>query len=88
LRGANLGEHGKLIGTRPLFQCGPIGSRSDYLLSFNTEKGIIIKAGCFTGTIEEFRAAVEKTHGDNDHGKEYAMAMLLIESHFAIWSEK
>ena len=89
LSGANLGEEfGKLIAGRPFFQCGPIGSRSDYLQSFITDKGIVIKAGCFTGFIDDFVAAVEKTHGDSDHGKEYAMAVLMIEAHAAIWGKK
>ena len=89
LYGANLGEtFGKLIAGRPFFQCGPIGSRSDYLQSFITDKGIVIKAGCFTGFLDAFVAAVEKTHGDSDHGKEYAMAVLMIEAHAAIWGEK
>ena len=94
LRGADLGgadlgeEFGKLIAGRPFFQCGPIGSRSDYLQSFITDKGIVIKAGCFTGFLDAFVAAVEKTHGDSDHGKEYAMAVLMIEAHAAIWGEK
>ena len=89
LRGADLGEtFGKLIAGRPFFQCGPIGSRSDYLQSFIADKGIVIKAGCFTGFLDAFVAAVEKTHGDSDHGKEYAMAVLMIEAHAAIWGEK
>ena len=88
LSGADLGEHGKLIGDRPLFQFGPIGSRSDYLLSFITDKGVVIKAGCFTGTIDGFRAAVQETHGDSDHAKEYEMAILMIEAHAAIWTPK
>ena len=89
LYGANLGEEfGKLITDRPFFQCGPIGSRADYLLSFATDAGLVIKAGCFTGSIDEFVAAVEKTHVDTDHGKEYAMAILMIEAHAAIWSAK
>ena len=89
LRGADLGEtFGKLIAGQPFFQCGPIGSRSDYLQSFITDKGIVIKAGCFTGFLDAFVAAVEKTHGDSDHGKEYAMAVLMIEAHAAIWGEK
>jgi hypothetical protein len=88
LEGADLGKKfGKLIAGRPFFQCGPIGSRSDYLQSFITDKGIVIKAGCFTGFLDEFVAAVEKTHGDTDHGKEYAMAVLMIEAHAAIWGE-
>jgi hypothetical protein len=89
LRDANLGEKfGKLIAGRSFFQCGPIGSRSDYLQSFITDKGIVIKAGCITGFLDEFSAAVEKTHGDSDHGKEYAMAILMIEAHAAIWTPK
>jgi hypothetical protein len=89
LRGADLGEKfGKMVAGRPYFQCGPIGSRSDYLQSFITDKGIVIKAGCFTGFIDEFTVAVEKTHGDSDHGKEYAMAILMIEAHAAIWGTK
>ena len=89
LRGADLGEKfGKLIEGRPFFQCGPIGSRSDYLQSFITDKGIVIKAGCFTGFLDEFVQAIEKTHGDSDHGKEYSMAVLMVESHAAIWIKK
>jgi hypothetical protein len=88
LRGANLGEKlGKLVGKRPFFQCGPIGSRYDYLVSFITDKGIVIKAGCFTGFLDEFIVAVEKTHSDTDHGKEYAMAVLMIEAHAAIFGD-
>jgi len=90
LRGADLGEKfGKIIDCgRPFFQCGPIGSRLDYLQSFITDKGIVVKAGCFTGFLDDFVAAVEKTHGDTDHGKEYAMAVLMIEAHAAIWMGK
>ena len=47
-----------------------------------------MKAGCFTGTMDEFRAAVEKTHVNGDHAKEYEMAMLMIKSHAAIWTSK
>lgn len=49
---------------------------------------MVIKAGCFAGFIDEFAASVEKTHGDTDHAKEYAMAILMIEAHAAIWSTK
>ena len=88
LCGADLGgTFGKLIDGRPYFQCGPIGSRSDYLQAFITDKGIVVKAGCFTGFLDDFVAAVEKTHGDSDHSKEYAMAVLMIEAHAAIWGE-
>ena len=84
LRGANL-RGKKLSGSRPFFTVGPIGSRSDYLLAFITDKGVMIRAGCFFDTLDAFRVAVEKTHGNTDHAKAYEMAMLMIESHAALW---
>lgn len=39
----------------------------------------MVGTGCFWGTIDEFAAAVEKTHGDNEHGKAYKLAMELAE---------
>jgi uncharacterized protein YjbI with pentapeptide repeats len=86
LYGANLGGGKKLIGDRPFFQCGPIGSRSDYLLAFITEAGVVVRAGCFTGSLDEFRAAVADKHGETNHGKEYEAAMLMIEAHAVLWT--
>jgi len=33
--------------------------------------GWIVKRGCFTGSKDEFLAAVNKRHGENEHGKKY-----------------
>ena len=35
--------------------------------------------GCFYGTIEEFKEAVDKKHGDSDIGLEYQAAIALVE---------
>ncbi len=78
----------KLIGTRPVFQIGPIGSRCAYFVSYITEAGVLLNAGCFWGTVDEFRAKLANTHGDNDHAKEYNAALLMIEAHAAIWTPK
>ena len=78
----------KLIGTRPVFQIGPIGSRCAQFVSYITEAGVLLSAGCFWGTVDEFRAKLADTHGDNDHAKEYGMALLMIEAHAAIWTPK
>ena len=88
LRGADLGDCGKLTGDRPYFEIGPIGSRSDKICSFLTDKGIFIQAGCFFGSIEEFEQKVIKTHGDNIHAKEYFSAIALIQFHFNWWNNK
>ena len=87
LGGANL--YGKkLIGDRPFLQLGPIGSRSDYLLSFIIDKGIHLKAGCFSGSIDEFESALDAEHGSNKHGDEYRAALVLIRKHAEIWTPK
>ena len=90
LYGANLcGAYGKqltLVGSRPVFMLGPIGSRCDYLTAYLTDAGVHVLAGCFFDTLEAFRAAVVAEHADNNHGREYMAAIAMIEAHAAIWS--
>ena len=90
LRGADLGGAdlggAKLIGDRPILQIGPIGSRSDYLIAFVTDQGVLVRAGCFFGSLDEFSSAVDKTHGDSVHGIEYATAIAMIDAHAALWT--
>ena len=85
LRGANLGDAGKLTGDRPYFAVGPIGSRQDVLAAFLTEKGVYLRAGCFFGTMEEFRDKLQGEHGDNVHAVEYRAALVLVEAHYNAW---
>ena len=85
LRGANL-RGAKLVGDRPVLMIGPVGSRSDYLTAYVTDAGVRVRAGCFFGSLDAFRAAVVETHGDSNHGREYAAAISMIESHAAIWT--
>jgi hypothetical protein len=85
LDGANL-DGNKLAGPRPIMQIGQIGSRSDYLVSYLTTEGVMIRAGCFFGALDAFRAACVTTHGDSSHGREYAAAIAMIEAHAAIWT--
>ena len=80
LRGANLGGK-KLSGPRPFIQVGPIGSRQDYLLAFVTDAGVMIRAGCFFDTRDQFEAAVRSEHGGNEHAQEYLAALVLIDAH-------
>ena len=53
-----------------------VGSRNDTTTFFaRKDKQIGVTCGCFSGTIDEFEAAVKKTHGDNEHGKVYMLAI-------------
>ena len=88
LRGAYLDGAGKLIGDRPIIQISPIGSRSDYLTAYITDNGIFLKTGCFFGTIENFKTALQNTHGNNTHAEEYTAALTLIETHAKIYTPK
>ena len=54
---------------------GPLGSR-DAMLTMYLSKGHIYAAtGCFTGTAKQFTEAIKKTHGNNEHGVNYAAAI-------------
>ena len=85
LAGANLVGENKLVGKRPIFQIGPIGSRSAYFVAYLTSSGLVLKTGCFTGSISEFREKLAEEHGDNLHAKEYEAALTLIEKHAELW---
>ena len=87
LGGANLGGK-KLIGERPFFTVGPIGSRSDYLMAFITDAGVMIRAGCFFDTRAQFELALNAKHEQNEHGQEYRAALVLIDKHAELWTPK
>ena len=88
LAGAKFADDKLLIGKRPFFTICPIGSRCALLSLWITDKGPYVKAGCFTGTIDEFAAAVKETHGDNEYAQEYAAALVLINKHVELWTPK
>ena len=86
LSGAYLRGDKKLIGDRPVFMVGPIGSRCDYFTAYLTDKGIYLRAGCFFGTVAEFVDKLEREHGANKHWQEYSAALALIECHARLWA--
>jgi len=88
LSGANLRRDNKLLGDRPYFSIGPIGSRQDNLTLWITENGPLLKTGCFgPGTFEDFRKNLERDHAqDSTHRKEYESALLMCEAHAVLWT--
>ena len=86
LAGAYLTNGEKLKGKRPILQLGPLGSRSAYLVAYVTDKGVMVRAGCFFGTLDAFAGQCTLTHADNKHGLEYQAAIALIKAHAEIWS--
>jgi len=88
LSGAKLQDESKTVGERPIFQLGPLGSRCAYLVAYLTDKGVRIQAGCFFGSFAEFWEKANATHKATVHGKEYAVAIRMIEAHARLWTPK
>ena len=58
-----------------IFWISAVGSRNDTATFFACmDKKIRVQVGCFIGGLDEFAAAVKKTHGDNTHAKVYRLA--------------
>jgi hypothetical protein len=83
LFGAKITPDHALVGTRPLLQIGPLGSRGAMLLAFRTDKGLVLRTGCFFGTPEEFEAVARHTHGDSTHAADYLSALVFMRDWFA-----
>jgi len=84
---ASLVNGEKLVGARPIFQIGPIGSRCAYFTAYITDKGLRFDAGCQRQiTREVFEQRLGDEHGENDHAKEYRAALALIDAHAEIWT--
>ena len=86
LSGAYLKSKEKLVGKRPIFQIGPIGSRCAYFVAHITDKGLRFDAGCQRQiTREMFESRLTELHGENEYAKEYRAALALIDAHAEIW---
>ena len=86
---ANLKNKEKLVGKRPIFQVGPVGSRCAYFVAYITDKGLRFDAGCQRQiTREVFESRLTELHGENEHAREYRAALALIDAHAEIWTPK
>ena len=88
LRGANLWGANLWGAAGKILSFGPIGSRQGITYVTKTERTILVRCGCFYGTLEEFAAKVEEEHGDSQHGKSYKAAIEFIKAHdAACWQD-
>ena len=68
----------QVSGNADFFLLGPIGSRRDHLcIHADTKIGVRFTTGCFSGTEYHFKAAIQKTHGDSEIGRQYSAALNL-----------
>lgn len=81
LQGAKFQDESVLSGK--YIQIGPIGSRSDTLTAFGTNKGIYLQTGCFVGTVKDFEFRLTATHKGNRFAEEYKAALVFINTFFS-----
>ena len=74
----------RVYGDAALCFFGGFGSANRQTTAYLDSKiGVRIVCGCFTGTLEEFRASVMSTHGETSrHGKLYLGMANMIEARF------
>ena len=77
---ARVSGDAQVCGNASFLMIGPIGSRRAMLNIYADAKiGVRFSTGCFTGSREQFFAAVTDTHGDSEHGNAYAVALMLAD---------
>ena len=87
LRGANLGG---ATGICALYVPG-MSSRGDWLYAVSGHDetgGVMLKAGCFWGTITEFRAQLHQQRDGTKHETLYNAALTLIEAWYVVEMEE
>lgn len=62
---------------------GGFGSANRTTYAFNCTDGIVIRCGCFSGSLEEFRKKVRERHGNTPFAIEYLAVADLIERRFS-----
>ncbi|MDN6110446.1 MAG: hypothetical protein L0I83_08195, partial [Enterobacterales bacterium] len=79
----NAGVYGnaRVYGNAHHITVSPIGSEGGCLTAFRQkDNSIVVRRGCFSGSIEEFEDAVNATHGDSKYAEQYKIVIALIKS--------
>ncbi|KOQ93301.1 hypothetical protein, partial [Pluralibacter gergoviae] len=81
---ARVSGDAQVFGDAHWITIGPIGSENGFLTAFRQkDNSIIVRRGCFSGTIEEFESAVKERHVGNEHGEIYLALIPVIKMRLA-----
>ena len=80
---AQASDNAKIQTRNDIIWFSNVGSENGTLTAFKTDAGICVTRGCFTGSLDEFKKAVEKRHGNNQYGAGYLILIDFINHHFA-----
>ena len=85
LQGARIYNGETILDDTSIFQVGPIGSRGDVLVAYNTSAGVRIDVGCQRQiTVERFLSRLHSKHHNTPFEKEYLAALELIKARFRL----
>ena len=83
VKGISLGEPFGKVRSNGVFTINNIGSRDETLIAFNATNGIRVSTGCFSGSLEDFKAKVISRHRPRSYHRDcYLLAVKLIETKF------
>ena len=82
----HIGFNADVGSNRDWLHVGPAKSSGRYVTAYrDTELGVRVQTGCFTGTVEEFSRAIEETHRDNQETlHQYRLICQLIAFNFGV----
>ncbi len=83
---ARISGNARISKTSDYLVITPVGSENGSLTAFRTEveNEVKVNRGCFNGSLEVFEEAVKSKHGDNTHGKQYALTIALVKHTFGV----
>ena len=85
---ARISVNAKVYRSDHYLLVGPIGSRGDFSTFYRSKDADIgVMCGSFSGNIDDFDAAVTKTHGNNQHGRVYRMAIEMARAQIDLTDE-
>ena len=82
---AEVSGNARVYGDAEVIWISHVGSESGTLTLFRTKDGALVNRGCFTGTLDEFEAAVRERHTDSLHAQEYLLIVQLMRLRVASW---
>ena len=86
---AKVGGNARVDKIGSVFWISAIGSRNDTSTFFKCNDGKIrVSCGCFFGDLEEFSAKVKETHGDNEYGRVYMLAIEMAKARISLEGER
>ena len=86
---ARVGGNARVDKIGSVFWISAIGSRNDTSTFFKCNDGKIrVSCGCFFGDLEEFSAKVKETHGENEYGRVYMLAIEMAKARISLEGEQ